>query len=403
MTGGRDGARPKTGRSRVAPVARATLLSLTVVLVVIGAVLLFGRDDFGRIVWGLPGAPILWALGFSAAGYPITRRHPANPVGWCLMVGGVAAGVALTGLGLGGNSAAAGPGDPALWLVSAWLITVGALSSAMTLFPSGSPPSRWWWMQLGVLWGSGVLAYFAAPYKVGGRFVDPPGLLEYIAAPVTGVFQLSVVAGLFSLLARLRRSGPGERSQLKWVVYGVALAGTTGLAVETGIVNLAPAWHPLGTVVLSVVLLAVPASMLVAMLRHRLYDIDTIINRTLIYASLTVVLVGIYVGTVVALQYALNAATGQQNPLAIVASTLLIAALFNPLRRAVQALIDRRFYRGRYDAAGTLRAFSARMRDETDLDALNDDLVVAVGKTMRPAHVSLWLREPRSETYEGDT
>lgn len=398
MTGVRDGARPKTGRRMGALVARAILLSLTVALVVIGGVLLLGRDDFGRIVWGLPGAPILWALGFSVAGYPITRRHPANAVGWCLMLGGVAAGVSLAGLGLGGNSAAAVPGDPALWLVSAWLVAVGALSSAMTLFPSGSPPSRWWWVQLGVLLGTGVLAYFAAPYEVGGRFVDLPGWLGPIAAPVTGVFQISVVAGLFSLLARLPRSAPGERSQLKWVVYGVALAGTTGLAVETGIVNLAPAWYPLGTVVLSVVLLAVPASMLVAMLRHRLYDIDTIINRTLIYASLTVVLAGIYVGSVVALQYALDAATGQESQLAIVASTLTIAALFNPLRRRVQALVDRRFYRGRYDAAETLREFSARMRDETDLDALGNDLVAAVGRTMQPEHTSLWLRGSRGET-----
>ena len=200
MTGGRSGA---------APVARAILLLLTVALVAVGAVLFFGRDDFRRIVWGLPGAPILWALGFSAAGYPITHRHPANPVGWCLMVGGVAAGVALTGLALGGNSATTGPGDPAPWLVGAWLVAVGALSSAMTLFPSGSPPSRWWWTQLGVLWGTGVLAYFAAPYNVGDRFTGLPGWLDPIAAPATAVFQLSIVAGLFSLLVRLRRSGPG--------------------------------------------------------------------------------------------------------------------------------------------------------------------------------------------------
>lgn len=137
MTGERDGTRPATGHGRVAPVAGVALLSLTIALVAIGAVLLFGGDDFGRIVWGLPGVSGLWALGFSVAGYPIARRHPANPVGWCLMVAGVAAGVTLLGFGLG-VSDAADRGWPALMLVSAWVFSVGALSSAVVLFPSGS-------------------------------------------------------------------------------------------------------------------------------------------------------------------------------------------------------------------------------------------------------------------------
>src|SRR5918997_66309 len=154
MTGERDGTRPASRHGRVARVAGAALVSLVLALVAVGAVLLLGRGDFGRIVWGLPGVPGLWALGFSVAGYPIARRHPANPVGWLLMVAGVAAGVLLLGFGLGGSDIAYRSG-PILWLANAWVVSVGALGSAVVLFPSGSPPSRRWWLQLGLLWGSG--------------------------------------------------------------------------------------------------------------------------------------------------------------------------------------------------------------------------------------------------------
>ncbi len=392
MTGERDGARPATGHGRVASIAGAALLSLTLALVAIGAVLLFGGGGFGRIVWGLPGVPGLWALGFSVAGYPITRRHPANPVGWCLMVAGVAAGVTLLGLGLGVDTAAADLGGLALWLAGTWVVSVGALSSAVVLFPSGSPPSRWWRAQLGLLWGSGVLAYFTDLYETSG-FVGLPEWLNPIAVPATNVFQLSLVAGFFSLLVRWRRSGSVERLQLKWVVYSVALVGTTALVVETGIATLAPAWYLSGTVVLSVAILAVPVTMGVAMLRYRLYDIDIVINRTLVYGALTATLALVYVGVVVSLQYAFRTLTGEGSRLVIVASTLGIAALFNPLRLHIQDFVDRLFYRKRYDAAKTLGTFSAKLRDETDLDALSDDLVTVVRETMQPERVSLWLRE----------
>jgi hypothetical protein len=138
----------------------------------------------------------------------------------------------------------------------------------------------------------------------------------------------------------------------------------------------------------------------IAILRHRLYDIDLLINRTLVYGSLTVLLAATYFGGVVCLQYAFRAVTDQGSQIAVVATTLAIAALFNPLRRRIQGLVDRRFYRAKYDAAKVLGAFSARLRDETDLDALSDDLVSAASAAVQPEHASLWLR-PNTPT-EGE-
>ena len=395
MTDEHDGGRVEHGK--VVAVAGVALLTLTITLVVIGAVLLFGGGISGRIAWGLPGVTGLWALGFAVAGYPITRRHPTNPVGWCSMVAGVAAGVNFLGIGL---SDAADSGGFALWMVSAWVISMGALCSVIVFFPSGSPPSRWWWAQLGVLWGSGVLAYFADTYETIGS-TRLPEWLDPLAAPAATVFQFSLVAGFFSLLVRWRRSGPLERQQLKWVAYSVALVGTTALVVETIISNLVPVYYLPGTFLLSIVILAVPVTIGVAMLRYRLYDIDVVINRTLVYGALTVTLILVYAGCVVSLQYVFRALSGGSSQLTIVASTLAIAALFNPLRRRVQAGIDRLFYRQKYDAAKTLEAYSARLRDETDLDNLGDDLVSVVRDTVQPAHVSMWLREPgRGEMVE---
>jgi hypothetical protein len=347
------------------------------------------------VVWGLPGASGLWALGFSGAGYPITRRHPANPVGWCLLVAGVASGIGVFGTAV----PATDPNGPVLLLMNFWVVSVAALCTAVVLFPSGSPPSRWWWAFLAVVWSSGCLEYFKA-FPTSPEFSFLPERLDVLATPTNIVFQFCLGVQFLALLARWRRSEPVERLQLKWVVFGVTLAAATALLVEVVFANLVPVLYLPGTFVLSLAVVLVPAGMGVAMLRYRLYDIDLVINRTLVYGALTTSLALVYLGCVAGLQRVLAPVVGQDGQLAVVASTLAIAALFNPLRRRVQAIVDRGFYRSKYDARETLEAFTGRLRDEPDLDVLGKDLVSVVRNTMQPEHVSLWLRDRMEDAPE---
>ena len=195
-----------------------------------------------------------------------------------------------------------------------------------------------------------------------------------------------------------RRGARGvERQQIKWLLYAAPI-WFFGSALKIGVFFfglIEGAWGLwVGYLLVAVGGLSGPIAIGVAILRYRLYNIDLLINRTLVYGTLTASLVAVYIGGVTATQTIFGALTGQavQSQLAIVVSTLVIAALFNPLRRRIQRFIDRRFYRRKYDAAKTLEAFSARLRDETDLDALSGDLVGVVRETMQPTHVSLWLR-----------
>jgi hypothetical protein len=211
-------------------------------------------------------------------------------------------------------------------------------------------------------------------------------LLDFVAVPMLFVAGLGAVS---SLLVRFRRARGDERQQIKWFASAAALTLVWILLFGQASLH----GLPEAIVALSSLLVipSIPIATGIAILRYRLYDIDILINRTLVYATLTATLVGIYFSGIVVLQSVFVVLTGQQSTLAVVASTLVIAALFNPLRQRVQAFVDRRFYRKKYDARKTLEAFSAKLRDETDLEALNDDLVGVVKETMQPAHVSLWL------------
>ena len=213
-----------------------------------------------------------------------------------------------------------------------------------------------------------------------------------------GIFGLAAVVSLF---VRFRSAGRMERQQIKWFAYAgtVLLAGA--ILLYAGPDSLAVLWiRQLGFALWMIGFVGLPVAIGIAILRYRLYEIDIIINRTLVYSSLTVTLVALYVGGIVLLQRVFVLLTGQQSTLAVVASTLAIAALFNPLRRRVQGFVDRRFYRRNYDARKTLETFSLKLRDETDLESFNNDLVGVVRETMQPAHVSLWLRPDPAQKGE---
>jgi hypothetical protein len=229
--------------------------------------------------------------------------------------------------------------------------------------------------------------------------------VAYAANAGLVVFLGCILASVVGLILRYRRSRGEERQQIKWIAFAASVVGLgfVGAMVSGLIASVfapeawgdnadgAPLWFDL---LFSVVLLSfggLPVAVGIAVMRYRLYDIDLIINRALVYGSLTATLAVMYVGSVVSLQAALRVLTGQESTLAIVASTLAIAALFSPLRRQVQGFVDRRFYRRKYDAAKTLAAFNARLRDETDLDALSNDLVGVARATVQPEHASLWL------------
>jgi hypothetical protein len=279
------------------------------------------------------------------------------------------------------------------WL--SYFTWVPGLSLAITfvplLFPDGSLPSRRWravaWLSTVPLAIFVVLQVYLWPYR--GRIPPPKlgGLIGDLSDLLGPLMLVCAVACVSSLMFRYRRAAGRERQQIKWFAY------TAASFLIALVVSIYLPFGPITYVPLLPAVLLVPVAMGIAILRYRLYDIDVIINRTLVYGSLTATLALIYFGGVTATQELFGALTGEERhpQLAIVVSTLVIAALFMPLQRRIQSFIDRRFYRRKYDAAKTLEAFSAKLREETDLDALSEDLVGVVRATMQPTHVSLWL------------
>jgi hypothetical protein len=361
------------------------------------------------------------ALSFSPVGAVVAPRLPPhNPIGWLFCTVGLFGAVRVfvaefaiaTLLAEPGTLLSKLPGGEALAWVSSWVWVVhfGPFLFLALLFPDGRLPSpRWrpfaWVVGVVVVVGTVAVALWPETAARFDRVNDPLGI--EVAAPLinpmeTILYVLALVAAA-SLLVRLRRSRGVERQQVEWFAYAVGmLAVSTTLAYVISEAMDAEWLGWISSVLVVASLVGLPVAMSIAILRYRLYNKDTLINRTLVYGSLTAVLALVYFGTIVVLQRVFVALTGEQSTLAVVASTLVIAALFRPLRRRIQSLIDRRFYRRKYDAATTLEAFSAKLRDETDLEALSEDLVGVVRETMQPAHVSLWLR-PHSAPRKGET
>ena len=345
----------------------------------------------------------LIVLGFSSVGALVASRQPRNPIGW-IFCGAPLLGGALGTLGdayawywLDGHRASEGLAKAGASYASvSWIPGVLVpIAFLLLLFPDGRLLTpRWrpvaWCAGLGIAGAFVTTGLTPGPLEDFPQIQNPFGTESGIRDPFEGLSALLLLIGLvgapISLYLRLRRASGQQREQIKWLVWSGALAVVTFVIGVAG-------YDVWGEAISNAAILAsvfgLAAATGVAILRYRLYDIDVVINHTLVYAALTATLAGAYLASVLLLQLLLS----PSSDLAIAGSTLAVAALFQPARRRIQELVDRRFYRHRYDAARTLERFGGALRDEVDLQALGGELRGVVADTMHPAHVSLWLRE----------
>ncbi|MFN2525212.1 MAG: hypothetical protein ABR505_02960 [Actinomycetota bacterium] len=366
------------------------------------AILAVEPFSFADVTWPIP------MVGFGAVGALIIRRHPRNLIGW--LCAGIGLFMVLNFFGQEFAHAAVSSGwsfpftHLAAWLgFWVWIPGFGLVALFFLLFPTGAPPSpRWRWLVsivIGLIVASAIAAF--GIWDVDARTLlrspgpsDVPGgaMLDIVA---NQLLMVAVFLCGLSIVPRFVRARGEERRQLKWVAYAVAL-----FVVSLVFMTLAAAFifhteDPVSVPVLGMLTsfanLTIPAATGVAILRYRLYDIDAIINRTLVYGVLTAALLMSYLVIVLTLSRVLDPVT-RDSDIAVAASTLAVAALFRPLRSRVQTFIDRRFYRARYDAARSLNEFSSRLRDEIEIDVVRDDVLGVVSSTLQPRHASLWLR-----------
>ncbi len=381
-----------------------------------GAPMVENRFQFGDA--SMAGMVVL-NLTFASVGALVAWRRPTHPIGWLLLASGLVYAISIAAGAYVSFEVTAGAAQagPALWAgvvadASAYLAPF-LMFWVVLIFPDGRVPLQGWRR-----WRGRFLAYLAVTSVL--LLVRPGHLWLYpqlenplaVPAPLAAVTQtamlvlltgglMAITAAVPIFLRRVRRARGVERQQLKWfAVAGMAWIAALFLSFITAAL---PGRALLGELPLTAFLLAaslMPIAIGVAILRHRLYDIDLIIRRTLSYAALTVMLAAMYAALVLVLQVVLAPVT-QQSSIAIAASTLAVAAVFQPVRRRIQRSVDRRFYRSRYDAARTIEAFSARLREPVDLERLSGELRAAVQDTMRPETISIWLA-PRGEPSAQD-
>jgi hypothetical protein len=348
-------------------------------------------------------------FAFPVVGSLIVSQRPSNTVGWLFCAIGL--GTAATSFSAGYvQHALATHGDTQLatGLIDAlgnavWITNMGLGTLLLLLFPDGKLPSRRWrpvfWLDVAAIVFTALAeAFHPGPLESQGRVVNPLGLapaspvLETIDGLGHAIFPVLALAAIASVIVRYFHASGTQRQQIKWFAYGAA---SMAFIITVTVVAAPDQNSVLSTLGFALAFVLLPVGAGIGVLRYRLYDIDVLINRTLVYGSLTLLLAAVYFGSVVGLQHLAAALAGSHasdNPLTVVLSTLLIAALFTPLRRRVQRTIDRRFYRAKYDAATTLERFAASLRTQTDLSALTAHVVATVEATMQPAHASLWLR-----------
>ena len=382
-----------------------SLFALSVLLLVPALVLNLRRPQYAHLNFttGELLGELVFVL-FAWFGALIVSRRPSHPIGWLLCAFGLANGLAAFAAeyaiyGLVSHPGAA-PGAAALAWVTSWLFAVdlALLTALLLLFPSGHPPSpRWRW----VLWlasvGNGLIVIGAlALWPLRGVALlqtngpaEPGGVLAELGIVGFWAALLALLVAGASLVVRFRRARGVERQQLKWLLYAVVIA-----ILGVPLLSLAPSRTPeLAADLASVLLIAlIPVAVGLAILRYRLYDIDRLINRTLVYGLLTALLAGVYALVVLVLGQLFGGFGTNPPSWAIAGATLAVAALFQPARRRIQQVVDRRFNRRKYDAAKTIEAFSARLREQIDLDTMSAELLAVADQTMQPMTTSLWLR-----------
>ena len=410
----RKAAGPAGRRGWPASRLAAVTLAALAVLIIAGTIVLYALTRQNLAENGGQDAIIL--ATFVTVGLVIAWHRPGNPIGWIILAGvdfqglAVASSVYATLTGRPGYRHL--PVGPAIWLGSAWFLGIGAAMLVILLFPDGSPPSRRWrpvmWSYIAAIGSYLVCTYAAVIIAVAGHntridadgapaFIDHPAGWFAVATEVFDVllptFWLLFVA---AQVLSWRRSAGERRQQLKWLLTGAGILAVSQAVLQPvlNLPNLSVAEQGILNTVSTITLAALPVGLAVAILRYRLYEIDQIISRTLAYAIVTALLVGVYAGLVLL-------ATGVlrfHSTVAVAAATLVAAALFNPLRHRVQRIVDRRFNRARYDADRTIEAFAARLKDSVDLDAVEADLAAVVDRALEPAHLSLWTNDRRNTT-----
>jgi hypothetical protein len=389
----------------------ACVLSLALTALTVLLIVLLLRSDTPIYYYWLETSMV--AVGYSTVGAIVASRLPESPIGWLFCAIGLIFGVShfsaeYAAYDLLAPSLSLPVGEAFAWLTSwVWVFGLGLIVFLDLLFPNGRLPSaswRWFARFTAIaLLPAAILGALSPGLILSSTLQNPLGIEELPNASraIEAFMYALIVVGASSMLARLRHAGRIERQQIKWFAYATAVA-ISGVILKNTVyppVGVMWVWW-VGLILTTVGVVSSPIAMALAIFRYRLYQIDLLINRTLVYGSLTATLVALYFAVIVVLQRLFVVMIGEQSTLAVVASTLVIAALFNPFRRRIQSGVDRRFYRRKYDARKTLETFSAQLRDETDLDALSHDLVGVVKETMQPAHVSLWLHPDTSSEGE---
>jgi hypothetical protein len=390
-------------------VAAVALAALAVVIVA-GSLVLYALTHQNLAENG--GQDLIILATFVTVGLVIAWHRPGNPIGWIIL-----AGIDYQGLAIAGSlyvTLAHRPGyhlpvGPLIWLASAWFPGIAAVLLVILLFPDGTPPSPRWRQ---VMWAyiAMVGCYLACTYAAvaiafaeGRTRIDANGTPDFINHPTgwyaaaTDVFTVLLPAFWLSFVAAQvlswRRSDGERRQQLKWLMAGAGILAVSQAVLQpfANNPNLSTAEQGALDTVSAITLAALPVALAVAITRYRLYEIDRIISRTLAYAIVTGLLVGVYTGLVLLATEVLRF----HSTVAVAAATLVAAALFNPLRHRVQRIVDRRFNRARYDADQTVAAFAVRLKNAVDLDAVQADLAAAVHRALEPTHLSLWTNDRR--------